>query len=149
MPLSRSLWLAGAVMLIPVGWVLCDDPASAPLPDPSAATSQKDVDRWMQIKLKSSQEVLAGLTRGDFDQVQKSARRMQVISILEQWSKRQGMYSSRSDYEGELNAFDFATKELVREAGQKDTEGTLEAYVNLTRSCVRCHQLIRDVKTAP
>lgn len=149
MPVSRALWFSGIAMLIPIGLALCDDIASSPLPDPSAATSQRDVDRWMQIKLTSAQEVFAGLTSGDFDQVQKSARRMQVISIMEQWSKRRGEYATRSEYEGQLNAFDFATKELVREARQKDAEGTLEAYVLLSRSCVRCHQLIRDVRTAP
>lgn len=140
---------AAAVAAAPLGFLLSQDVQETALPDPSAVKSQKDVDRWMEVKLKSSQEVFAGLTNGDFDKVELSARRMQVLSLLEQWSLRRGQYAGRSDYEGQLNAFDYATKELVREAKERDIDGALEAYLNLSRSCVRCHKLVRDALASP
>ncbi len=104
-----------------------------------------DMDRWMALKLTSSQRIFEGLTKGDFDQMERAARRMNVMNLLEQWS-RNNTIRDRSDYQGQLNAFDFATKELVRYAGDHDMDGALKAYVAMSESCVRCHQVIRDVK---
>ena len=113
-----------------------DQPQQAP---------QSEHDRWMAIKLTSSQQILEHLTRGEFDQLQASARRMQVLNFLEQWM-RDEEFAQKSDYQGQLNAFEFATKELIRHAGDKNVEGSLKSYTALTESCVRCHQLIRDVQ---
>jgi hypothetical protein len=146
---SHKLLITALAASMPIGWLLSDDSARSAAPPTAAVTDQQEVDRWMEIKLHSAQEVFAGLTSGNFEQVQSNARRMQVFNILEQWSTRRGEYRRRSDYEGELNAFEYATKELVREARQKDTEGTLKAYVDLSRSCVRCHELVRDVAQSP
>ena len=106
--------------------------------------SQEDRDRWMQLKLTSSQQIFADLTHGDFEGVEKTARRMQVLNLLEQWM-RKNEFEQKSEYKGQLNRFEFATKELVRYAEDENIEGALEAYVDLSRSCVRCHQLIRDI----
>jgi hypothetical protein len=125
--------------------LLADDPAVRQSAVVTADIKQEEVDRWMQVKLKSAQDIFAGLTNGDFDQVETSARRMQVLHILEQWSKRHE-FEEKSDYEGQLNAFEFATKELVRTARQRNAEGSLNAYTQMSQSCVRCHMLIRDVE---
>jgi len=98
----------------------------------------------MAAKLNISQQVLEHLTSGDFKQLETSARRMQVMNFLEQWVRDEN-FENASDYQGQLNAFEFATKELVRNAGSENVEGALKAYVTMTESCVRCHQLIRDV----
>ena len=100
-------------------------------------------DAWMAIKLTSSQQILEHLTTGDFRELEKSARRMQVLNFLEQW-RRDKKFEKESAYQGQLNVFEFATKELIRHAGDKNVDGALEAYVSLTQSCVNCHKLIRD-----
>ena len=110
--------------------------------DESPATAQ---DRWMAAKLSSAQHALEHLTRGEFDKLQATARRMQVMNFLEQW-RREEDFEEKSDYQGQLNAFEFATKELIRHAGDENTDGALEAYVAMTETCVRCHTLIRDVE---
>jgi hypothetical protein len=102
-----------------------------------------DRDAWMQVKLTSAQHILAHLTSGDFEKLQTSARRMQVMNILEQWN-RDAEFTGKSEYQGQLNAFEFATKELIRHADDKDIDGALKSYVKLTESCVHCHKLIRD-----
>lgn len=102
-----------------------------------------DRDAWMQVKLTSAQQILAHLTSGDFAKLQTSARRMQVMNFLEQWS-RDADFTNKSEYQGQLNAFEFATKELMRHADDKDIDGALKSYVAMTESCVHCHKLIRD-----
>jgi hypothetical protein len=98
----------------------------------------------MAVKLASGQEILKHLTSGDFRQLEASARRMQVLNLLEQWLREED-FVHKSEYQGQLNAFEFATKELIRHADDENIEGVLKAYIALTESCVRCHKLIRDV----
>lgn len=125
----------GAVFLVAGG-------ASWATDDADEAT-RSEHDRWMAAKLVSSQNILGDLTHGDFEGLEQNARRMQVISLLEQWL-RDTEFEHRSEYEGQLNAFEFATKELVRHAVDHNTEGALQAYLDMTASCVHCHQLIRN-----
>lgn len=100
-------------------------------------------DRWMQAKLAATQQIFAGLTKGDLEAVALSARRMQSVNILEQWLRDTG-FEEESDYQGQLNAFEFANKEIIRFANDDNVDGALGAYLKLSESCVRCHQLIRD-----
>jgi hypothetical protein len=97
----------------------------------------------MQAKLHATQEIFAGLTKGNLDTVATNARRMQSVHILEQWLSDTG-FEDRSDYQGQLNAFEYANKELIRFAEADDVDGALGAYIKLSESCVHCHQLIRD-----
>lgn len=117
-----------------------DDPPEEP---PRGTVTPEEHDRWMRLKLISSQRVFEGLTSGDFMAVERNARRMQVLNLLEQWLKERD-FARSSDYQGQLHAFEFAVKELIRHGADRDSEGALEAYIALSRSCVRCHQLLRD-----
>ncbi len=109
-------------------------------PDKSPQTER---DRWMSVKLNSAQRILEDLTCGEFDRMETDARRMHVMNFLEQWQREED-FENKSDYQGQLNAFEFATKELIRHAADDNSDGALKAYVAMTESCVRCHQLIRD-----
>ena len=102
-----------------------------------------DPDRWMQAKLASTQGIFEGLTEGDLDAVARNARRMRSVHVLEQWLRDTG-FEDESEYQGQLNAFEFANKELIRFAVDDDVDGALDSYLQLSESCVRCHQLIRD-----
>lgn len=124
-----------AAILPSVAPTWADDEADDPAAD--------DHDRWMTLKLVSAQNIVADLTRGDFESLEENARRMQVINLLEQWARDEN-FEQKSDYEGQLNAFEFATKELVRHAADENTDGALQAYLDMTTSCVRCHELIRE-----
>ncbi len=100
-------------------------------------------DAWMTAKLVASQQVLTHLTMGDFEKMEESARRMQFVHYLEQWLRKEE-FKNQSGYMGQLHAFEFATKELVRHAEDRDMDGALKSFQLVTESCVRCHQLIRD-----
>lgn len=105
-------------------------------------SEKSKADQWMEAKLASSQRVFESLTRGDFQSLEENSRRLVVLNFMEQWI-RSNSFVDKSDYQGQLNAFEFATKELVRHAQAQDIEGALTAYVKMSQSCVRCHELIR------
>ena len=111
--------------------------------EPVAAKKENEGDRWMQAKLHSAQQIFAGLTQGDLDVVKKRAQYMAVVNVLEDWLKK-SEFKKKSAYQGQLNAFEFANKELIRHAEDDNIDGALEAWVKLSRSCVECHKLIRD-----
>ena len=96
---------------------------------------------WMQRKLEHSQNILAGLTKGDFEMIQSSAGKMEDLNFLEQWG-REGL----PEYERQLRYFSDANKELIRQAGKKNLGGATLAYTQMTLSCVHCHNIVRDVK---
>jgi hypothetical protein len=103
----------------------------------------KDANKWMEIKLHSSQEIFAALSRGDAKAIETPARRMLLLNVLEQW-KSNKPYMDHSQYEAQLNAFEYAVKELARTGRDNNINDSLDAYVALTKSCVRCHQIVRD-----
>lgn len=111
--------------------------------EPVAIQKEDEADRWMQAKLHSAQQIFAGLTQGDLEVVKKRAQYMAVVNVLEDWLKK-SEFKKKSAYQGQLNAFEFANKELIRNADDDNIDGALEAWVKLSRSCVECHKLIRD-----
>ncbi len=97
----------------------------------------------MQSKLTLSQEIFAAMTRGESKAIETAARRMLVINIMEQW-KANKPYMDSTEYDAQLNAFEYAVKELARNGRDNNINGALDAYVLLSKSCVKCHQAIRD-----
>lgn len=142
--LMLSLVMATAVV---VSAIAADEPMKKPLAVLRDLTKPKEPkteeDLWMHAKLQASQEIFAGLTHGDLDTVKHRARRMLANNVLENWL-RKNEFTRKSAYQGQMNAFEFANKELIRNAEDGDIDGTLEAYVRLSRSCVECHKLIRE-----
>ena len=111
--------------------------------EPVTAQEADEGDRWMHAKLDAAQQIFAGLTHGDLKTVKKSAQAMLVVHVMESWVKEKE-FSEKSRYQGQLNAFEFANKELIRQAEDNYLDGALDAWVRLSRSCVECHKLIRD-----
>jgi len=139
--LKLHLLLAAALLAVPV-WSAFATPEQDNRSKEEAA-AKADPNKWMEIKLKSSQEILAALARGDAKSIETYARRMLLLNVLEQW-KTTKPYVDNSAYDAQLNAFEFATKELARTGKAGDINGALDSYVLLTKSCVKCHQVIRD-----
>ncbi len=96
---------------------------------------------WMKSKLDHSQKILAGLTKGDFAMVEKSAEALKLVSYLAQWDA-----ADMPEYQRQVRYFDDANKELIRQARNKNVNGATLAYTQLTLSCVHCHAIVRDAK---
>src|SRR5262245_7891671 len=95
----------------------------------------------MQKKLKNAQLVLEGLALGDFAKITRSAETLIQITKTEEW---QVVKNPR--YEMHTNEFRRAAENLVQKARDKNLDGAAFAYVELTMTCVRCHQFVRDVR---
>lgn len=116
---------------------------NAPAQDRTDNKNADDQDAWMQSKLAGSQQILADLTHADLESVAADARRLQVMNYLEKWLASSEL-SEVSEYRGQLNAFEYSTKELIRHADDGNVDGALDAYLAMTRTCVECHKLLRD-----
>lgn len=99
--------------------------------------------RWMGLKLASSQSIFAELTRGNLEGVARQARAGQVVDALEYWL-RGHTFRQQSEYQKQLNRYQFATRELARHADDDNIDGALESWLDVNRSCVECHKLLRD-----
>jgi hypothetical protein len=96
---------------------------------------------WMKQKLSASQNILAGLTKGDFEAIDKNAQSMLVIEYLEKWLR-----ADTPGYNAHLRDFEYANKALRLAAKEKNVDGATIAYIQLTLSCVQCHKLVRDTE---
>lgn len=111
---------------------------------PYRATSQpKSVAKIMAEKLKSSQILLEGLALGDFNKITRSAEKLAQLTRTEEW-----MVHKTPRYEVHSNEFRRAAEVIIQKSREKNLDGVAYAYVDLTMSCVRCHQYVREIKDA-
>jgi hypothetical protein len=110
---------------------------------PSSSQERKkkrEPDPLMVAKLKESQALLEGLTLNDFAKVQKSAEELLKISQTAQM--RKALNTPR--YEQHANSFQRAAELVIEKAKAKNMDGATLAYVDMTLTCVRCHQHTRE-----
>lgn len=103
----------------------------------------KKVRKLMLKKLEHSQKVLEGLALNDFDQITKNARDLIDISKAVEFK----VFKS-PQYEMHSNDFRRNADMLVQTAQARNLEGAALAYVEMTLTCVRCHQHVRGVRQA-
>lgn len=129
---TAILLLAGAMLLVSGA--------------PSAGTDKGDDTKkhasvWMKAKLEYSRNIQEGLTKGDFDMILKNANSLNYAAYLEALFRAKWPV----EYRDQVVQFVAANKELIREAKAKHLLGATLAYTQLTVSCVKCHELIRNV----
>jgi hypothetical protein len=101
---------------------------------------EKKASVWMEQKLLYSKVILEGLTEENYEKIQLGAKAMSYLGHLEKWA-----HSDRPDYQRELKNFELANQLLIKQAQKKNLEATTFAYTLLTVSCVRCHDVVRNV----
>lgn len=115
----------------------------------ATATSTGNIDDpvkfniWMDVKLKQSQEVLAGLAEGDFQAIQKSTKQLKTLSKIEGFVRR-----GFPGYATQLQSFEFAVDEIETQAKNQNIEGVALGFQQLTLSCVNCHKQLRQPAVA-
>ena len=110
---------------------------------PSSSQERKkkrEPDPLMVSKLKESQSLLEGLTLNDLGKVQKSAEELLKISQTAQL--RKALNTPR--YDLHANSFQRAAETVIEKAKAKNIDGATLAYVDMTLTCVRCHQHTRE-----
>jgi hypothetical protein len=101
------------------------------------------VRQLMVSKLKSAQLVLEGLAMKDFDKITRSGDKLVQLSRTEEWFM---MKTPR--YEVHSNEFRRAVEKMVQKARDKNLDGAALAYFDMTMSCLRCHEYVREVRDA-
>jgi len=93
----------------------------------------------MQKKLKSAHLVLDGVALGDFKKIAQGGEVLIRLAKSESWQLIRS-----PNYEKHSADFIWAAEKLVKKAQDKNMDGAALAYVEMTLSCVRCHQYVRE-----
>jgi hypothetical protein len=137
MRIASPTLLVLALLISNDGWAQGD---KAPKTQPETAKN-KGGSVWMKVKLRSSQNILRGLTLGDFDLIEENARRLNNFGRLEKL-----VHSRNAEYQTQLKFLEHANQELMRQAKKKNLDGATLAFVQMTTSCINCHRALRDGK---
>lgn len=96
--------------------------------------------QFMQQKLDASSRILEGLMTDDFKMIQDNADNLLKMSREEKWrASNDMMYLQHS------TQFRNVVDDLSKKAARKSTDGASLAWVNVTMSCIQCHQWVRNV----
>jgi hypothetical protein len=102
------------------------------------AEKESGVKEAMRQKVAYSQQVLIGVSLGDYGLIANNAEKLVELSNKTNWYSRQV-----PEYELFLNEFRRNAQDLMKAGQQKDLDAASLAYVQMTLSCVNCHKFIR------
>ena len=93
----------------------------------------------MEKKLEYAQDILKALMNEDFDRLERDVKLMKVFTRLE------GMYGARQPgYREQLAKFQDSVTALSTSVIEKNHETASKAYLNMVRSCIDCHKIIKQ-----
>lgn len=95
--------------------------------------------KLMAQKLKGAQTLLEALTTDDYDRMVKSSEELIRVSQASEWTA----YKTH-EYDLQTKRFRLAAELLIKKAKAKDLDGATLAYLDMTLTCVRCHQHCRE-----
>jgi hypothetical protein len=97
----------------------------------------------MVMKLKHSQTLLEGLALADFKKISANAEELIQLTNKEEWQVIKTL-----KYELFSNEFRRTAETILQKAKEKNIDGATLGYMDMTMSCVRCHQYVREVRGA-
>ncbi|MCU0704049.1 MAG: hypothetical protein MUF18_08745 [Fimbriiglobus sp.] len=115
-----------------------DKPADKPKDDPKPPTRKE----LMDAKLKHTQTVLEGIAVNDFDKIVTAADELVRMSRANDFLNA---YKGE-EYTFQVNTFRRAAAAVSDKAKAKNMDGVMVAYNELTLTCLKCHQAMRDKK---
>ena len=112
---------------------------SADEPQKPKQDEPQDASVWMRMKLDYSKNILEGITKGEFELVEDNALKLRGFNRVERFVR--GKWEG---YSQQLQAFQHANDDLIKQARKKNVEGATLAFTQLTISCVNCHKKLRE-----
>jgi hypothetical protein len=94
----------------------------------------------MAAKLKETQAVLEGITVNDLGKVSTASDELILVTRANDFLNA---YKGE-EYQFHLKTFRKAALAVGKKARDKNLDGVMVAYNDLTLSCVKCHQAMRD-----
>jgi hypothetical protein len=134
----RLAVLAG-VGLLTAGFGWADKPADPPAKDEPKLPTRKEL---MAAKLKHTQTVLEGIAVNDFARIITAADELVRVSRANDFLNA---YKGE-DYMFQVKQFRQAAEAVGVKAERKNMDGVMVAYNELTGTCLKCHQAMRDKK---
>lgn len=107
------------------------------------ASSQGGLEKIMAEKLKNSQRILEGLALADFNRITRGSEELIQLSKTAEWKVHK-----TARYEMYSNEFRRAAENVVQKSQAKNLDGAALAYFEMTMSCIRCHQYVREIREA-
>lgn len=129
--LSPRVWAAAVAATVLVGPGAADDK-----PKPTGDAKKPTV---MQRKLVHAQKLLEALAVNDFAKLDANAAELQLCAKEASWRvvKTPKYETYSNDFVRQLDALRAAAK-------KKNTDAGALAYVEMTLTCVKCHQHVRE-----
>lgn len=118
---------------------------------PSAAQQKSDAQDdeksqlsvFMRRKLEASNQILEGLVIDDMTKVNLGANRLLEMSKAERWRASNDMM-----YMHHSREFRRSVETMQEKANKKSIDGAALAWIDVTMSCIRCHEWVRDTMMA-
>lgn len=134
--------LSAVIMSVPTAIQQSESPTAT---KGERVAQDQDPDRiarrdFMRTKLMYSQNILEGLTRGDFKLIKTGIEEIQNVTAGEQW-----IAIDNEDYKRLTEEFKTATKRLKTAAETGNIEATALRYYELSTNCIDCHLHIRKI----
>lgn len=129
----KKVIFASFILVLMVGY---------PWPSP-AQPRGGDLGKLMQDKLASSKSLFEGIALADFNKISSSADKLIQISKTADW-----FVFKTPKYELYTNEFRRAAEVIGQKARTKNLDGVALAYFDMTMSCIRCHQYVREIREA-
>lgn len=108
-----------------------------------ADDGKSSLDKFMHQKLAASTQILKGLMIEDLKLVADNANELLDMSKEERWrASNDMMYLQHS------TQFRIAVDDLYKKAEKNSIDGASLAWVNVTMSCIKCHEWVRNVVLA-
>jgi len=146
--MKRALY--STVLLTSVGLLLMAEPGSALSPpeskkeapeSPLKVPSRKEA---MQMKLKSAQSILEGIALDDFAKIEAAANEMSNVTRATAFLD---IYQGK-EYQFHVELMRRPAEMIAKKAKEKNMDGVMVAYQDLTLSCLKCHQAMKEKKFA-
>lgn len=140
---TRSILLRSCKMnrltILAVGSLLTITSSLTSSAEPEQKKDEPSV--WMKQKLERSKDILEGMSTGNLDQIAKSAEALNILTKIEAFAR-----GKTAGYRTQLQFFNEANDEIIRQANEENLEGVSLSFHQLTNSCVQCHKQLRKAK---
>lgn len=103
----------------------------------------RTVSQFMRRKLDLSRDALKGIVTEDFKLIKSTAEGLEKMSRQAEWD-----VFNLPEYNQFSAEFRRIARAMAKRADEKNIDGSANAYVQLTMSCVDCHKFTRGVKMA-